>query len=237
MDLKEVHASGVDIDSHWYYRSKAEALARYLDRLQISKILDVGAGSGFFSRYLLRITSAQSACCIDINYESDRSELIDGKKIFFSNEIDDTEANLVLFMDVLEHVEDDAGFLKIYIDKVAPGTNFLITVPAFDFLWSSHDEFLGHYRRYSILEIERLIKISGLEVICSSYYFGLVFPIASAIRLLEKFNQTNMQPKLGLRNHSFLVNFILRLLCKLEIIFFKFNRIAGLTIFCLAKKI
>ena len=66
MDLKEEDILGADIGRHWYYRSKAAALRRAVTGLQPRHILDVGAGSGFFSRHLLAQTEARSALCVDI---------------------------------------------------------------------------------------------------------------------------------------------------------------------------
>ena len=68
MDLKEAGLLGADQGTHWYYASKARALLHCLDRKDPERILDVGAGSGFFSKFLLRRTSAKSAVCVDPGY-------------------------------------------------------------------------------------------------------------------------------------------------------------------------
>ena len=60
MDLKEEDILGADIGRHWYYRAKAAALRRAVGDLAPRRILDVGAGSGFFSRHLLAEAGAQS---------------------------------------------------------------------------------------------------------------------------------------------------------------------------------
>ena len=59
MDLKETDILGDAINEHWYYCSKAAATRRLLGDAPITRILDVGAGSGFFSHHLLTQTSAQ----------------------------------------------------------------------------------------------------------------------------------------------------------------------------------
>ena len=56
--------------------------------------------------------------------------------------------DLYLFTDVLEHVPDDVEMLKKYVGDAAPNSKFVITVPAFTTLWSGHDLYLKHYRRY-----------------------------------------------------------------------------------------
>src|SRR5204863_5841468 len=83
MDLKEEDILGAEIGRHWYYRSKAAALRRMVGRLHPKRLLDVGAGSGFFSRHLLAETAAQSALCVDIGYPADRDDSVAGKPVLY----------------------------------------------------------------------------------------------------------------------------------------------------------
>src|SRR5258707_9100523 len=184
MDLKEEDILGDDIGRHWYSRSKASALRRAVGGLKPKHILDVGAGSGFFSRHLLAETEAQSALCVDIGYERERDDGVAGKPVLYRRDTGPTDCDLVLMMDVLEHVDDDRGLLCHYAAKVPPGAQLLVTVPAFGFLWSGHDVFLEHKRRYRLGEIEAVLRDAGLEVMRGSYYFGFVFPLATAVPLV-----------------------------------------------------
>ena len=233
MDLKEEDILGDDIGRHWYYHSKAAALRQAVWDLTPQKILDVGAGSGFFSRHLLAHTAAQSALCVDTGYRSDAEDEVEGKKVLYRRDIGTTDCDLVLMMDVLEHVDDDRGLVKLYADKVPSGSHFLVTVPAFRFLWSGHDVFLEHKRRYRLPEIEAVMRDAGLEVITGAYYFGFVFPLAAAARLASR-NTT--EPRSSLSKHDALTNGILTAICAAERPFFAFNRLAGLSAFVLAKK-
>jgi hypothetical protein len=201
-------------------------------------ILDIGAGSGFFSKSLLACTSATEAWCIDTSYicDSERSE--NGKSLYFRREIDYSKANLVLLMDVLEHVIDDQKLLHDYSKKISSGTHILITVPAFNFLWSNHDVFLGHQRRYTLNDLEDLVKASGLKINQSFYYYGLIFPIALVIRFAKNLTADSGTPlKSELKKHNYLTNYFLAFLCRLELLFMRRNKFFGLTIFCLAEKI
>src|SRR5580765_5114176 len=135
MDLKEVGLLGTDQDSHWYYASKACALRRALGEYRPQRILDVGAGSGFFSKMLLRETAATSAVCVDPGYAEDWSESYFGKTIAFRRSATVGDADLVLLMDVLEHVDDDRGLLREYAGPARSGTRFIVSVPAFSWLW------------------------------------------------------------------------------------------------------
>src|SRR5262245_12344142 len=110
MDLKEEDILGADIGRHWYYRSKAAALRRMVTPLRPQRILDIGAGSGFFSRHLLAEAGAQSALCVDIGYAADRDDSEAGKPVLYRRDTGPTaDCDLVLMMDVLEHVDDDRG--------------------------------------------------------------------------------------------------------------------------------
>ena len=203
MDLKEEDILGADIGRHWYYRSKAAALRRMVGPLGPRRILDVGAGSGFFSRHLLAEAGAQSALCVDIGYASDRDDNEDGKPVLYRRDTGPTDCDLVLMMDVLEHVDDDRGLVRHYAAKVPAGAFFLATVPAFRFLWSGHDVFLEHKRRYRLGEIEAAMRDAGLDVVRGAYYFGFVFPLAAAVRLATR---GGSEPTSSLRKHAPLTN-------------------------------
>ncbi|WP_127960412.1 class I SAM-dependent methyltransferase [Serratia microhaemolytica] len=236
MDLKEIDILGDKIENHWYYRSKSKAMMRFLNGYVPDKILDVGAGSGFFSQHLLSNTNATEAWCVDISYQSDFDDNKFDKMIHYRREISDVGVDLVLFMDVLEHVDNDVMLLKEYVDKVPKGCQFLISVPAFQFLWSGHDDFLEHKRRYRLNHLESIVNESGLSVIHGSYYFGAVFPIAALLRLINSATASNKKPKSHLVKHHPMINGILDFFCRAELPFMRLNRVMGLTAFCLAEK-
>ncbi|HLM14157.1 MAG TPA: methyltransferase domain-containing protein [Reyranella sp.] len=233
MDLKEEDILGADIGRHWYYRSKAAALRRMVRSLGARRILDIGAGSGFFSRHLLAEAGAQSALCVDIGYASDRDDSEDGKPVLYRRDTGPTDCDLVLMMDVLEHVDDDRGLVRHYAAKVSSGAHFLVTVPAFRFLWSGHDVFLEHKRRYRLGEIETTLRDAGLQVVRGAYYFGFVFPLAAAVRLATR---GATEPRTSLKKHGALTNGILTAMCAAELPLLPINRLAGLSAFVLARK-
>jgi hypothetical protein len=116
---------------------------------------------------------------------------------------------------------------------VPPGAHFLVTVPAFRFLWSGHDVFLEHKRRYTLGEIEQAMRRAGLEVVRGAYYFGAVFPLAAAVRLATRRDAT---PRSSLKKHGAVTNVLLSAACTVELPFFPANRLAGLSAFVLARK-
>jgi len=236
MDLRETDILGDSIAKHWYYLSKAGALRRLLDGKRFSTVLDVGAGSGFFSRHLLSEGFSDEAWCVDISYLKDFDSLEAGKPVHFRMHVDKVNADLVLLMDVLEHVDDAVSLLSDYVEKVPMGARFVLSVPAFQFLWSDHDVFLEHRRRYQLKEVEEVARNAGLTVVKGAYYFGAVLPIAMLQRLRLFPRDKNMPAKSQLSMHHPFVNGILASICQLELPFITCNRLAGLTAFCVAEK-
>ncbi len=200
-----------------------------------SRILDIGAGSGFFARYLLANTAASEAWCVDTGYTEDWSTIELGKPVHFQRSISASSADLVLLMDVLEHVDDDMGLLREYSSRIPRNASVLISVPAFQALWSEHDEFLDHKRRYTLRGLEQLVEKSGLTVSHGAYFFGFVLPAAAASRLSTRFRRMRKnQPQSQLARHSRLVNESLAHICAVELKVMRLNRLGGLTAFCLA---
>lgn len=133
------------------------------------RVLDAGSGDAFFSGELLaRLPAGSSVTCWDTSYTDAQLEILPrqrGPSMRFTRERPQGPFELVLLMDVLEHVEDDRGFLRgIVSELLAPGGRVLVTVPAWQPLYSQHDENLRHYRRYAPKQIEAVITESGLQL-------------------------------------------------------------------------
>jgi SAM-dependent methyltransferase len=236
MDLKELALIGPDQERHWYYASKSHALLRALGDYQPRRILDVGAGSGFFSRVLLRDTAAQSAVCVDPGYVEERSERYFDKRLVFRRTIPAEAADLVLLMDVLEHVDDDVGLLRDVGSRVAPQARFIVSVPAFSWMWSRHDEFLEHRRRYTRTDLCRLLAAAGLQPVAGFYMFAAIFPAVAVQRLWQRVRPSAGPPTSDLRQHRGWSNALLTRLCIAESAIARHNRAFGLTAFGVAEK-
>jgi SAM-dependent methyltransferase len=239
MDLKEEDILGNKISDHWYYTAKGHAMRDFIAGIKVNEILDVGAGSGVFSRQLTEIGFCSKATCVDPNYTEEKTEICNGKAINFVREAKDVDPELILMMDVLEHVSDDVDLLKSYTEKLAAGGHVFITVPAFEFMWSGHDVFLGHYRRYTIERVEELARKAGLVPIRSRYFFGSLFPAIAAVRITQKLllRRGAMQPQSDLRLYPDWLNKMLVIVHDFERrTFFKVNKLCGLSVFCLCQK-
>lgn len=230
MDLKEEDALGGDAAQHWYYRAKAAALDRVVGPAP-GPVLDVGAGAGFFARHLL-LRGAPSAVCVDPGYDNDREELVGGRPLSFRRAPHTGPVSLILMMDVLEHVDDDVGLARSVIAAAAPGTRVVVTVPAFQWMWSGHDVFLEHRRRYTLAGIKRVLAAAGLRPEGGRYLYGLVLPMAAATRVPARLVRQTLgrpiPPASQMRPASPVANAILSAICRAEALL-PGNTVAGLT--------
>lgn len=239
MDLKEDSILGDDIRHHWYYVAKGRAMRQILCDIKVPEVLDVGAGSGIFSRQLLDSGLCDSAVCVDPNYRQEKTETHNGKPIRFVKKSAATAQKLMLMMDVLEHVSDDLALLKEYTNSMEAEGHVLITVPAFQFMWSPHDVFLEHHRRYSLKQIEALVRKAQLTPVRSCYYFASLFPAVAAMRLCKSLfrKRSSTAARSELKIYPNWLNRALTTIHDIErLTVFRFNRLFGLTVFCLCRK-
>jgi len=238
MDLKEEKAIGGDPSAHWYYISKGRAIKALLGGQPIEKLLDVGAGSGVFSRMLVKEGRAGHAVCVDPNYDQEFIGRRRTDNVSYVRSVDAVDADTVMMIDVIEHVDDDVALVRDYAERAAPGARFLISVPAFQFLWSSHDEFLDHRRRYTLADLRQTVEAAGLAPLRMRYFFGLLFPAAAAMRLADRAMQKQGDPAASqLKPAPDWLNKSLVAIHELErAALFPLNKFAGVTAFCLAEK-
>ena len=166
-------------------------------------------------------------------------ELHNGHQLKFVRTVDRVEQKLVLMMDVIEHVDDDVGLIRQYVKGMSPDAFVVITVPAFQFLWSGHDVFLEHRRRYTRSSLERVVGAAGLICIRSRYFFGFLLPFVIMMRLLDRLRlgKGDKRARSALKQYPQFLNTALGLLHDIERrTLFRCNSFAGLSIFCLAKR-
>jgi hypothetical protein len=229
MDLKEI--GKVDPDNFWYYLYKGQFIFdKAIKSFNKSEILfDVGAGSGYFASIFVKNKKTIKAYCIDPFYSKD--QLGNKNDLNFVTAPPIEKADVLLFIDVLEHVEDDLALLKSYISSSSADALFVISVPAFKSLWSNHDVFLEHFRRYRKKDLRNLIKRAGLVEVESSYIFGSIFPLVWLIRKLKRSKTIQSD----LKQSSNLMNFLILNYLKIEKVL-PVNRLFGTSVFISAKK-
>ncbi len=155
----------------------------------VATVLDVGAGDGWLAGELLAVCPpAAELVCVDPNYTDDWIAASHPARVTLARALPDEAADLVLALDVAEHVEDDAGLLRSIAGSVAPHGGLLFSVPAWPRLFSSHDTALGHHRRYTPANARRLLESVGFAVERSGGLFAsLVAPRVAAVALERVF--------------------------------------------------
>ena len=143
------------------------------------RVLDVGAGDGWFAGELGR-EAAAAIVCWDVNYRS--ADLVADLPAGVVRTATEPEGmfDLVLLLDVVEHVEDDAGFLdRSILPHVDPDGVLIVSVPAYQALFSAHDEALAHHRRYSPRRLRALLT-PRFEIVARGGLFASLLPARAA---------------------------------------------------------
>lgn len=168
MDLKEVNAPG-DARHPWEL-TRFEFFQNVLRRHNLlspgTEILDIGSGDAWFSGQLAANQSLSPITCWDQRYtESSAGDLgVAPSALRLCNERPAGRFDLILMLDVLEHVEDDQEFLRETVAKnLRPGGRLLISVPAWEHLQSDHDRWLEHYRRYVPAQFAETLRFAHLQ--------------------------------------------------------------------------
>lgn len=180
--------------THWWFVGRRAILARLIEQLHLppdARVLEIGCGTGgnlemlgSFGR-LSAMEMDGGAREIASNKANGRYDVRGGKcpdNIPFATE----RFDLVCLFDVLEHIEEDIATLAAVRNLLAPGGRVLLTVPAYQWLWSSHDEFLHHKRRYSARSLFDTADAAGLRTVRSSYFNSLLFPVIACLRLQSR---------------------------------------------------
>jgi SAM-dependent methyltransferase len=171
----------IEDGSFWFGHRNRCIVAAVRARPPAGPILDVGAGNGFVAQALERAGFATIA--MEAGHDGARNARSRGLDPVICSTLEasglrDGSVSAAGLFDVLEHVEDDAAFLRDLRRRLAPGALLYLTVPAGRFLWSDEDVAAGHYRRYSRGSIvERLVGAGfGIEY-ATRFFAPLVAPV------------------------------------------------------------
>ncbi len=195
MDLKER-------EQHTQRHPWEVARARHFRRLVAdafpappTSVIDVGSGDGWFAEQLRQdLAPGSSVICWDAHYDdADLAELLP-EGIRRTVTAPDDPAQLVLALDVLEHVEDDRGFVTEQLAPlVAPGGLVIASVPAHQSLFTSHDIALGHHRRHDAASLRALLSPAFQIVHEGSLFTSLLAP-RTVTALLERLRPPEGSP-------------------------------------------
>jgi SAM-dependent methyltransferase len=190
-------------DRHWWYRGRRTVLENVIAELRLparARILDAGAGSGRNMVELMRhgtVTAIElSPTSVCLARARDVGEVVEGSVLdmpFESGSFD-----LAASLDVIEHLEDDLGALRELRRVVRPGGCLLVTVPAYQWLWSGHDEVNHHHRRYTRRSLREVGEQAGWKQVRTTYFNSLLLPVAMVLRIMDRFSRKTTESSLDL---------------------------------------
>jgi SAM-dependent methyltransferase len=186
-------------DHHWWFVGRRAVISAMLERIpmtQGAKVLEAGCGTGG-NLYLLSQRGEVSAFephdeARDLAKAKYPDQAIHDGELPFAIPFQPATFDLVVALDVLEHVEDDEGSLRSLVAMARPGGRILVTVPAIQSLWGSHDRRLHHVRRYDAARLKRICAASGASTEFMTYFNTLLAPIAIAYRVGERLSGRNL---------------------------------------------
>jgi SAM-dependent methyltransferase len=154
------------------------------------RVLDVGAGDGYLASSLVAaVRPGGEVVCFDTGYSDQQLTEFPRampSELSFTRLRPGAPFDVVLMLDVLEHVPDDQAFLADIVGGLlAPGGVLLISVPAYRSLFTRHDLGLGHHRRYRLADLRRLVRDAGIEIATGGGLFHSLLPIRVAQKLGE----------------------------------------------------
>jgi hypothetical protein len=216
--------------NHWYYRHKFYFIKNAVKKRALEKatLTDIGAGSALFSRELVNLNLISKIFAVDTRYKVELTE--SNNRITYSTFIPKYQSDFYLLTDLLEHIEEDGQFLSGVVRDAKVGAQFVITVPAHMSLWSGHDVYLKHFRRYNKIQLIKLASSSGLLNVKVRYIYSTVFPLA----LLQRRLGSKYVVKSQMRDQSRITSFLLSLVLLPDRIFGLFP--FGVSLFLIAEK-
>lgn len=178
---------------HWWYVARRHILSDLIEREiplpDQARLLEIGCGTGHNLDMLGRF-GRLDAIELDPEARTLASRRL-GRPVADAAlpelpGVPDRSYDLIALLDVLEHVDGDEAALRSIGGKLAPGGRIIVTVPAYQWMWSAHDEVHHHKRRYSRRQLRSVAEAAGLRVERIGYFNSLLFPLAAAVRLAGK---------------------------------------------------
>lgn len=235
---------------HPWETSRKNVLHAFLKQSKINfpvdRIVDIGSGDAFVIHTLVERGMAKEYYAIDIEYTEEvifqlKQNNNNSNVVYLQNieeyfqKFPSEVPTLFLCMDVLEHIENE----KVILDNLKhnPNNFYFFAVPAFQSVFSSHDVLLGHYRRYTLNQLEKLLVDNQFTIVDKGYYFSTLLLFRNLDKILKKDKDASIDNWEGGKLKTKIINTILAVDFKFSLILKKLGlTIPGLSTYCLCKK-
>lgn len=210
---------------HWWYRVRRllvhALMKQHLSPAQNLSILDVGSGAGAL---LTELSPYGTVTGTDNAQEAIKYCRARGVHVEFGElphlPLKDGTFDVVLALDVLEHIEDDLAAARDIYRVIKDGGKVIIFVPAFMFLWGVTDRLGHHYRRYTRARLVSVLEEAGFSIVRATYFNTILFVPIATVRLLVKWLGITM--KTENRMGTSLFNGVLYGLFRVEVFLLRF---------------
>ncbi|MFC1496652.1 class I SAM-dependent methyltransferase [Candidatus Margulisiibacteriota bacterium] len=238
MNKEELQKMYEQEQDNWWYAGKRWLVFCLLNKFNLLKkrkqiILNIGCGTGQLMTYLNLYgeTYGIDASAAAVDYCKTRGlyniRSGDAENLPYQDESFD----LALALDIFEHLPDDQKALQEAWRVLRNGGHLLLTVPAYQFLWSGHDEALGHVRRYNKMEVGLKVRDAGFIIKKLSYTNFFIFPLVYILRKLKKGEGSDNPEVPGVLNSLFKSLYLLE-----SKLLNWFDLPLGVSLICLAQK-
>lgn len=229
---------------YWWYTARRKLIAEFIrDHWKTesakTRILDVGCGTGINCCMLSEfgevhgVDMSEAALIFSRKRGVQNLQLASVEHLTFKA----NSFQLLTALDILEHTDDDIAVLAELYRVTSPGGKLVLTVPAYGFLWSEHDEALHHRRRYTSAELRNKLVLAGFEIERCSYFISFLFFPILLMRTLQNLRKSSVQPK---TSHVLLPKWLNNLLIKVldveRLLLRAINLPLGVSIVCVAQK-
>lgn len=177
-------------ETHWWWVARRQILGHLIDRFLPPggdrRVLEIGCSTGSNFQVLRRYGALEA-----MEAHAPAAELCRRRHpdiAVYDEAIPsprDGRYDMICLFDVLEHIEDEAAALRWVRDHLTEQGRVFLTVPAFPFLWSEHDELAHHHRRYTRADLLARLH-PGFRVHYATYFNSHLFPVIAAARLLQR---------------------------------------------------
>lgn len=183
--------------SYWWFVGKRRTIERLIRRYAPDRrplrSLDVGCGPGGMLPMLGELGEAIGADPSEVALEYCRERKLNAVHAALPDDVpfEDSSFDVIVASEVLEHIDRDAESAAKLVDLLRPGGLLVVTVPAFQWMWTKHDTANHHYRRYTTSALHALFESQQVERLLMSYYNTTFFPVMAAARLGSRIRGRN----------------------------------------------